>query len=74
MRPPLTAEFLETVLDRLATSNWSRRHLPLIVSIKGNGVVTGAEEHFDALRRLATLDMGDAAPPSRFCMPGEFDE
>ncbi|MCW5712273.1 hypothetical protein Q9314_02555 [Shinella sumterensis] len=70
----LNIDCLEAIASSLAGREWSKAYIPVIASSEGNGVVSGASEHFSALRLLARVELGDIPLPSRFCAPSAFDD
>lgn len=74
MTKGLHCDCLADIVAGLASFPWSLRYLDTVGSSDGSGAVTGAAEHFDALRKLGHRDLGDTPPPPRFCIPSGLDD
>ncbi|MDX3925954.1 MAG: hypothetical protein QHC90_09165 [Shinella sp.] len=73
MADVLKSDCLQAIVGNLAGREWPMTYIATIASSGGNGVVSGAGEHFQALRELARLELGEIPLPTRFCMPSDFD-
>lgn len=74
MSDPITADLLQRIVATLAAREWTTRYLAALLTDEGSGVVSGAQEHFNALKRMSHQTLGDLPVPSRFCNPDELDE
>jgi hypothetical protein len=74
MSDRINAELLENIVATLAARDWSARYLSVLIKDEGSGAVTGAQEHFAALRMLSCQTLGDMPVPARFCNPDELNE
>lgn len=74
MADPITADLLERIVATLAAREWPTRYLAALLTDDGSGVVSGAQEHFNALNRMSHQTLGDMPVPLRFCNPDELDD
>lgn len=74
MKNRLDRQVLEILVQNFAGRDWSVNYLEGVASGDEGGAVTGATEHFDALRRLASVDLADVPLSPRFCIPDGFDD
>ncbi|KJF70019.1 hypothetical protein [Agrobacterium arsenijevicii] len=74
MADPITADLLQRIVATLAAREWTTRYLAALLTDEESGVVSGAQEHFNALRLMSQQTLGDMAVPQRFCNPDELDD
>lgn len=74
MKNRLDRHLMEILVRGFAGRDWSVDYLEGVASGDEGGAVTGATEHFDALRRLACVNLADVPPSPRFCFPDGFDD